>query len=273
MEGRHELTAFRYTRDECKRLASSLSSWFEILPEYPEELKKIKANRIFLLEWCISENIPKESIPHIEKKSPLFSIALKKAKQIQELRLIELGLSIKNSVFCIFALKNLAGWRDDPDAAKGSNVNKLTLELHLPSKFPLGDAAKAMPINAKVVEIDGKKYSRAQGRNERKMLAEAQERLQDSTLSIEKTTPSRKTAKAQVEPYGVRRHAVRSKQGRYGKSLEVIVASVDETRGSHAGVRAKDEGGEWGSGEQNQQGGGSQQDNHLSDSPAEICLD
>jgi hypothetical protein len=60
-------------------------------------------------------------------RSPKFTDAIKKAKTIQESKLVKLGMSKKyNPAMAIFALKNVAGWRDVQDI---NTFNKTRIEI------------------------------------------------------------------------------------------------------------------------------------------------
>lgn len=87
--------------------------------------KFIRSEAVYLLRYAKRAAVPFEAefarerryssqrLSEFAKKSPLFSEALKRFKDIQSHKLIIGGLSGKlNSTFVIFTMKNVAGWRD-----------------------------------------------------------------------------------------------------------------------------------------------------------------
>lgn len=85
---------------------------------------------LWLKEFAIMKGFPSEYLSRYAKKSESFNHSLKKAKDIQEAKLVRMGFSKKfNPAFVIFALKNVAGWRD-----KSENEIKLN-ELKVNIKF------------------------------------------------------------------------------------------------------------------------------------------
>jgi hypothetical protein len=97
-----------YTKKRIEELAERLTAFFAI------------ETNIWLKAFAVQENIPTEELSRLAKKNKKFNQALKMAKEVQELRLCENGLTAKkNPVFSIFALKNVAGWRDKQDITSG----------------------------------------------------------------------------------------------------------------------------------------------------------
>lgn len=67
----------------------------------------------WLGDFAIQIGLWRQRLDEFAELSPKFSDTLKRAKAIQEYRLIKLGLDKNvNGVMAIFALKNVAGWRD-----------------------------------------------------------------------------------------------------------------------------------------------------------------
>lgn len=89
-------------------------------------LKWIKGDdAYFLKKFAVLKGFSAQRLPEFAQKNEKFADALKKAKDVQEVKLFELGLTTKNQAFVIFALKNVAGWRDtekDTEAEK-QNIN------------------------------------------------------------------------------------------------------------------------------------------------------
>lgn len=67
----------------------------------------------FLKHFAIENGFTYQRLSEFAKVNDKFSDALKLAKEFQEVKLFELGLTAKNQSFVIFALKNVAGWRDN----------------------------------------------------------------------------------------------------------------------------------------------------------------
>jgi hypothetical protein len=123
----------RFTQSEYSRLAKSLDAWFIPSPKATPEQKTLVESRLFLLEWCISEDLIPEHLGRMASKNKGFGLSLKRAKAIQELRLLQTGLDAKNPAMPIFLLKNMAGYRDVPLDSKGLQQT-LKLVVHLPDK-------------------------------------------------------------------------------------------------------------------------------------------
>lgn len=66
----------------------------------------------FLKKFAIENGFSAQRLSEFAQTNDKFSDALKRAKDVQEARLFDLGLVTKNQSFVIFALKNVAGWRD-----------------------------------------------------------------------------------------------------------------------------------------------------------------
>lgn len=87
----------------------------EILKKYADEIIPFMedSKNLWLKDFAILNNFPSENLSVWAESSEIFSKALKRAKDIQESKLVRLGLSkTSNPAFIIFTLKNVAGWRD-----------------------------------------------------------------------------------------------------------------------------------------------------------------
>lgn len=78
----------------------------------------------FLCHFATKRGYPGSYISDWAKKNHKIAFALKRFKDYQEAALIGVGLVSKNPAFAIFALKNVAGWRDaarelEDDETKG----------------------------------------------------------------------------------------------------------------------------------------------------------
>lgn len=104
----HELTTER-----VKATGKDDYQQTELVPtEYPtitDFARKINVNRSSISAWA--------------NKFPEFSIALKEAKELQQEIIIKCGLmGIYNASFSIFAMKNIAGWRDKSEIEHSGSI-------------------------------------------------------------------------------------------------------------------------------------------------------
>ena len=70
--------------------------------------------QFWLKSFCIENRFPAQYLTRYAERSEYFARCLEMAKDIQEERLVRLGLT-GNSAMPIFALKNVSKWRDKPD--------------------------------------------------------------------------------------------------------------------------------------------------------------
>jgi hypothetical protein len=91
----------KYTPDYLSQLAKDLIEWFGIPTNF------------FLKKFCWEKKIPSKHFFELSQKSEELKHALAMCKDAQETRLFEIGM-MKNGAasMAIFALKNVAGWRD-----------------------------------------------------------------------------------------------------------------------------------------------------------------
>lgn len=91
-----------WTPPEIEALADDLLNWIE------------GSDAFWLNEFFTQRRITKKTIAKLKAESEYFSEIYSLAKDIQETKLVKLGLKSSNSM-AIFALKNTAGWRDNPE--------------------------------------------------------------------------------------------------------------------------------------------------------------
>jgi hypothetical protein len=91
----------KWTPDKLNVLAEELLSWFA------------NPGNLWLKDFATMKGLYWGSLTDFAEKSESFSHALKIAKEMQESKLVKIGLSKRSNVaMAIFALKNVSGWRD-----------------------------------------------------------------------------------------------------------------------------------------------------------------
>lgn len=116
----------KYTDTVINDFADKLSAWWDEDP-----------NRYWLKDFAIENGLHSQSLSEFANKSEKFSEALKRSKEIQESRLVKMGFDkSKNCTMAIFALKNVAGWRDH------ENETQLTETELIQTKKMLSDFSR-----------------------------------------------------------------------------------------------------------------------------------
>jgi hypothetical protein len=112
-----------YTDEDINKLADELLKWF-----------KADDTRLWLKDFAIEKNFSSDYLVRFADKNEKFSSSLKKAKDIQESRLVAKGFEKgSNTAFVIFTLKNVAKWRDkQPDE---EDDNETVIKIKLPKEF------------------------------------------------------------------------------------------------------------------------------------------
>ncbi len=94
----------RYTPEYVRELTARLWKWAE------------GKDSLWLGDFAAENKMSRQRLSEIAAHDPGFAEAYEVAKQVQENRLFKIGLSKKyNASMPIFALKNVAGWRDSFD--------------------------------------------------------------------------------------------------------------------------------------------------------------
>jgi len=108
-------------------------------PEYLEELAKkleewiIIRTNFWLGDFAVENDMNRHDLAKIAKKNEKLFRTYKKAKQIQENRLVKLGVDKRsNPAFIIFTLKNVANWRDNKEltGAGGEPIIVQVIDFH-----------------------------------------------------------------------------------------------------------------------------------------------
>ena len=108
-----------WTKAKLDELAPRLIEWFSI-----QDIQHIWLTRFLTEQGMV------ESQVHVYcERSSVFANAYRMCKQQQSTKLVELGLSAKysaSSTMAMFALKNVAGWRDKPpELTERENVQEI----------------------------------------------------------------------------------------------------------------------------------------------------
>jgi len=104
--GRPKGSGVKYTDEYIEALAIELDKWI------------IDPANFWLGTFASEKGFNRHRLNDFAEKNETFRSIFEKAKQIQENKLFMLGLSGKGNVtMAIFALKNVAGWRDDPQSS------------------------------------------------------------------------------------------------------------------------------------------------------------
>ena len=86
------------------------------------EFMKVKEN-FWLGDFAFDNGFHRNRMVEFASQSDVFAEAYEKSKQWQENKLVKMGASKNfNNTMCIFALKNVAGWRDITDLGLGSTT-------------------------------------------------------------------------------------------------------------------------------------------------------
>jgi len=94
----------KYTPEYLKALGVKLIKWIS------------EPSHWWLMDFAIENDMYAQQLSELALKSEYFSLALKRAHTIQESRIVQLAMAKKiDTTMAIFALKNVAGWRDKTD--------------------------------------------------------------------------------------------------------------------------------------------------------------
>jgi hypothetical protein len=104
----------KWETNEIKALADELMEWFNTADENGK-------NKIWLRDFCISKGINRQRLSEFEKNDEYFKYIYSLCNMKQESILFKLGLTVKSSM-PIFALKNIAGWKDQSEVITHEGV-------------------------------------------------------------------------------------------------------------------------------------------------------
>jgi len=126
-----EKLAEKWTLDEAMKLGNELIEWMK-----EKDKDDVDKGNIFYEEFlCIENDYYEELISYLCKKFEPFFKLIKKAKKIQELKLIKFGIADRlQATMTIFVLKNHHGYKDRSET---ENTNKNTIEyINVSKQFP-----------------------------------------------------------------------------------------------------------------------------------------
>lgn len=101
-----------WTEERALALAEGMIAWLE------ED-----SARVFWQEYILQQGLYKQIISDLSKKYASFSALIKRAREIQELRLQNIALNTGKPIGAIFLLKNHHGYADKQEI-KTDNVNR-----------------------------------------------------------------------------------------------------------------------------------------------------
>jgi hypothetical protein len=100
-----------YTIEFIEQLADKLEQWIA------------DPKNFWLGDFASDNGLWRQRLDEFADKSEKFSDALKRAKTIQESRIVQGAMAgILNSTMAIFSLKNVAGWRDVQETESKTNI-------------------------------------------------------------------------------------------------------------------------------------------------------
>lgn len=121
--------AEKWTEPKALALAESLIEWMS--PKINEKGRDEHAANIYISDFLTLQNgLNKDTFNYLKDKFTSFSELLKRAKEIQELKLWKYGTAGKlNPTMTIFALKNLHGYKDKVDVTSAGKELPYAIEI------------------------------------------------------------------------------------------------------------------------------------------------
>ena len=106
-----------WTDMETKALADDLLDWIE------------KAENFWLKSFFTQRRITQKTVARMKRDCSYFDEIYSLSQDIQEGKILEKGLGGSNTALCVFALKNVAGWRDSRELASTKEIDDNDFEL------------------------------------------------------------------------------------------------------------------------------------------------
>lgn len=95
--------------DELVQIADEMYEWF------------LDDQNYWLKDFCISRMFGTKRISEFAKRSDYFRQMLGVCKDMQESKLVKIGFAMQSPTMAIFALKNVAGWRNEGQLSDGTD--------------------------------------------------------------------------------------------------------------------------------------------------------
>ena len=115
--GNHTPKPSKYTPEYLTQLASKMLDWFS------------QEENWWLKDFAIQQKMPWADYCELAKRSVEFSQALKICKDMQESKLLKKGYEPYCAPMSIFALKNVAGWRDKQEVEHSGSIQSVTVDV------------------------------------------------------------------------------------------------------------------------------------------------
>lgn len=106
-----------YSEMEIKALADELLDWIE------------KPGNYWMKDFFTIRRITQKTVSRMKTDCEYFAEIYSIVHDIQESKLLKLGMDGGNTALTVFALKNASGWRDSRELAKDSDLADTEFEL------------------------------------------------------------------------------------------------------------------------------------------------
>lgn len=112
-----------WTNDEIEKLADEMFDWFKA--KIGKGINK-KPKNIWFKDFATEKMVGKQRLNEFTKKNEYFAFLYELCQTVQESYLFHIGVNMTKPTMAVFALKNVAGWRDNFDV--GVNLPEEYLE-------------------------------------------------------------------------------------------------------------------------------------------------
>lgn len=109
-----------WTDEAIEQLADEMYDWFQ------------DKNNFWISDFAINQMVNRQRFSEFANKNEYFNFIYEQVKLIQESKLVKMGLSKTiSSAMPIFALKNVAGWKDSVEV----DNKDMNITVKLPKEF------------------------------------------------------------------------------------------------------------------------------------------
>lgn len=112
--------ARKYEPEDIEKIADELFVWYDGKSEDGKQ-------RVWMKDFCLVKGINQQRLSEFDKQNEYFRYVYSLCKIKQESALFKLGLTVKSSM-PIFALKNVAGWKDRTEILEDNPNEDLSFE-------------------------------------------------------------------------------------------------------------------------------------------------